>query len=197
MTASSPQMLPRLWAVRDVADVEMLCRGALAELLRRTNVTLEAVDYDATLAFMLGEVVVLEARFAEKIKAKPGLIFRPWLYQQVTGKAIDHWRSWFGRQGQKRLPDTSAVSPTEDDDGSWCIDQPDPHDDPADRGLGRAAREIAEDGPETRTDALRWVLDEGDRAALQPLRRLGGGAHPGVAGGHRRAGNRERLKEAA
>jgi len=46
MTASSPQMLPRLWAVRDVADVEMLCRGALAEQLRRTNVDPSPTDYD-------------------------------------------------------------------------------------------------------------------------------------------------------
>lgn len=195
MTASSPQMLSRTWTLRDVEDVEMLCRGALAEMLRRCNLDLEPVDYDDTLAFLLGEVVTLERRFDAKVAEKPGLIFRPWLFQQVKSRAVDYWRSWFGRQGQKRPPTGEGNSDGEGE--GWYVDTPDPHDDPADRGLGRAAREITEDGPEARTDALRWVLDEGDRAALQPLRRLGGGSHPGVARGHRRAGNRERLREAA
>jgi len=133
---------------------------------------------------------VLEQRFEER----PGIQFRPWLYSMLRRRVIDYWRSWYGRNGQHRIPtdDPNALA------GEWVgIDPTDPNDDSRDSRLERAAAQVAEDGPETRTDALRWFLDEGDRDALRSLKRLGGGAHQGVARGHRRQGNRERLKEAA
>jgi len=179
-----------------VADVEMLCRGALAEQLRRTNVDPSPADYDEALAYLLGEVVVLEQRFEER----PGIQFRPWLYSMLRRRVIDYWRSWYGRNGQHRIPDDPDVLVGDWDrtgGGFVNIDPPDPNDDPRDTRLERAVAQVAEDGPEASTDALRWFLDDGDREALRTLKRLGGGAHSGIARGHSRPGNRERLKEAA
>ena len=193
MTASSPQMLPRIWSVRDVVDVEMLCRGALAEQLRRTNVDPSPADYDEALAYLLGEVVVLEQRFEER----PGIQFRPWLYSMLRRRVIDYWRSWYGRNGQHRIPDDDPNTLVGDWGGFVNIDPPDPNDDPRDSRLERAAYGVAEDGPEASTNDFRRFLDEGDRTALRPLKRLDGGSHPRVERGNHRASKRKRMREAA
>lgn len=53
-------MLPAIWALRDVDDVEGLCRGVLTEVGRRSAVLdqLSDADYDESLSFLLERVVV-------------------------------------------------------------------------------------------------------------------------------------------
>lgn len=173
-------MLPTVWAVRDVTDVESLCRGVIARQRAAAPQDFSPADFDETLGWLLGEVIVLEARFEQR----PGIIFRPWLFQRLCWAVIDHWRSFYGRNGQHRVP---PLPPIEGDDDSWDVEQRDPMDD--DRsGASRLERVVAEftvDPPDARDVALRWVLTDGDREALRTQRRLGlepvGGVTPRVS----------------
>ena len=180
MTASSPQMLPSLWAVRDVADVEMLCRGALAEQLRRTNVDPSPTDYDEALAYLLGEVVVLEQRFEER----PGIQFRPWLYSMLRRRVIDYWRSWYGRNGQHRIIDQRPAEQGRADrleaigSSDGIVDTDGPRPDRLDGAVARGEGGSPEDWP----DAVRGLLGERDSAVARAERRLGFGPDPNPPG---------------
>src|SRR5438128_239597 len=54
-------MLPAVWAIDGVPDLELLCRGVLREQSAKSGVVLEPADFDEWLAFLLGEVHVLVA----------------------------------------------------------------------------------------------------------------------------------------
>jgi hypothetical protein len=161
-------MLLAVWSLRDVIDVEALCRGVIRDLTgaRSTDRTtrpgdwLEPCDYQVSLAFLLGEVVVQEQRWLEKgLDEKPGdergpILFRPWLYQQLRSRLIDEWRSprMFGRHGQHRVAPVDRLVRTVDRDGG-----PVATDLRADRLHGAAGGDAAD-----RTDADRWLRADGD-----------------------------------
>lgn len=112
-------MLPRPWIVRGV-DIEPLCKGVLVEMARRSSMKLEPADHDESLAFLLGEVVVLDRKYDA---GRAGIVFAPWLYQRLRWAIVDHWRSFYGRQGQHRLPDSSAEAHWEHDHGELRRDR--------------------------------------------------------------------------
>jgi hypothetical protein len=185
-------MLAGVWALRDVSDVEALCRGVLGESLRRASVELEPADFDESLAFLLGQTVELERKF----DGRPGIKFRPWLYNELRRDLIDYWRSWYGRSGQKRVPEDDPNAPVGGDHTG--IDPPDPHDDPGDSRLERSARSVTDNCIEDRADALLRFLDQRGGGVLRPFAGLHQGAAEGVAQRHPRSGGRgARVKEVA
>ena len=174
-------MLPAVWTLRDVIDVEALCRGVIRELTgarspdrtTRPGDWLEPIDYETSLAFLLGEAHVQEQVFLRRaLDKKPGIVFRPWLYQQLRSRLIDEWRSprMFGRDGKHRVQPVPATDERDDD---WHVDQRDPLDDDV-TGANRLERVIAEltvDPPDPGSVLVRWALTEGDRDVVRLERR--------------------------
>lgn len=108
------RMLPTVWTLRDVADVESLVRGVAAELVGKTRSGVPEADYDELVAALFEQVVVLDRRFDSE---RVGILFRPWLYVQLRRRAIDFLRSWRGRKGEKavvRAESADAGDPRED-----------------------------------------------------------------------------------
>jgi hypothetical protein len=185
-------MLRTVWTIRDehgvvlVEDVEALCRGVLrkragANYERRADrtpaaVRLEPIDWRDSLAFLLGEVVILERQYDP---TRAGIVFRAWLFQQLQWRLIDEWRRRFGRHGQHRVADTGAALNAGRDAGRDAGIE----DDDADENLrGHPFREPAGGDPADRSDVERWLDPDGDREEAGPvggLRRLAG---PGVEG---------------
>lgn len=192
----SDRMLPDVWPLHDVADVEALCRGVIAERTgdhgRRYG--LESCDFDEALAFLLGEVVVLE-RVYDFTRA--GIQFRPWLYVRLGWKLIDFWRSFYGRHGEKRVFD-ERVADAEHDVGAdgWRVDPVDQVEDERDRfgdRLDQALAEGAVDSEEARTDAFLGFLAEPDRGVLREIGRVGVDAGEALAGRARAAADRQEV----
>jgi hypothetical protein len=153
-------MLPRPWYVRGV-DVEPLCRGVLKEMTRRHSKQLEPADFEESLGFLLGEVVVLDRRY----DSTRGGTFTGYLYDRLRFRLQDYWRSTDGRHGEKRVHPDGDLGP--------------------DR-VGEAAG----GDPADRTDADRWLHSEGDRGGARAEAGPGVGAREGVAPGDRGAGAR-------
>jgi hypothetical protein len=91
--------------------------------------------------------------------------FKAWLHDELTYDLIDQWRSWFGRNGQKRLP------------GSF-VDQWGEEENLAEDNIGRAERiarrrnaatQVAGDRGHSGLDALRGLLEGGDRTLLREV----------------------------
>jgi hypothetical protein len=174
--------LPRTWTVRTVLDVEAFCQEIIEATCRASAMPrLEPCDIAAAIGYLLGQVAILDGEFDDRVSAKPYLQFDLWLRSALRCDLIDFWRSpaGFGRHGQHRI---AAIPDTDDHDDEWFVDQRDPLD-ADDAGASRLERVIAEftvDPPDAGDVALRWVLTEGDRQAVQTLRGLGGDTGPGA-----------------
>lgn len=192
----SDTLLPTVWTLRDVTDVEQLCRGVLGRAGAHT--TFRSCDFDESLAFLLGEVHIQDLRFVAKgYDRRAGYLFRPWLFNQLSSRLIDHWRSFYGRRGEKRVVDHRIVEQLHRSDFDEWRDEPEHLDDRGERRLGEVAAEVAVDGPETRTDAYLGFLAEGDRPVLRQVGGVGVEEDRGVACGHPRAAELELVGEAA
>lgn len=124
-------MLRGTWALRDVVDVESLCRGVLADAMRKQALSFERADYDEMLAHLLSQVVIEEIKFVAKgFDRRPGYLFRPWLYVQLRSRLIDFVRFWFGRKGERRVVDYRLAGAARDDDGDAGEDRLDGAADP-------------------------------------------------------------------
>jgi len=135
----SGSMLPQVWNLTAggqlARNVEGLCRGVLNAKIRNAGMRLEPCDYDESLAFLLGEAAIQADIFDPSRGCD--LELEPWLYTRLTLRLIDHWRSFYGRNGAKRVPSQAALTAARRDAGAdaddeWRIDPADPHDDPAD-----------------------------------------------------------------
>lgn len=174
------QQLPRKWAVRNVNDVEAFCQRVVERACQRSRMPrLERADLAEAIGHLLGQVAILDQQFDAKQAAKPYLIFDLWLWRELTCDLIDFWRTFYGRQGQHRV--TALPPPTGHNDDEWFIDQRDPLDED-DAGASRLERVVAEltvDPPDVGDVFSRWLLTEGDLAAL---RAVGGHGRDEAAG---------------
>ncbi|SRR6266496_3144756 len=183
-------MLPAVWTLRDVEDVEELCVGVLAEATRRLCRPLERCDLEESLAFLLGEVVVLDRVYDP---ARVGIVFRPWLYQRLRFRLVDHWRTTFGRHGEKRVPDNGLSLRELDAEAA---------DNLRGGGLGQARPGSAPAGGAADVGGAwslprEWLDLHRDRAADRPIGRLGFAEGRGGAPGDRRADQDRQLREVA
>lgn len=149
-----------------VEDVEALARGVLgAEGWPRW---LEPVDNDELLAFLLGEAVVLETRYIPG----DGIEARPWLFQRLRWKARD-WRE--AAERHRTLPDLPDVF-GDDPDAAGSTSGLERR---AGGGSGLpdgAPGALAGDRRDSGLDALRGLLEAGDRGLLREVEALGLGA---------------------
>lgn len=146
-----------------VVDIEALIGGVLG--VEGWPAYLEPADEAELRATLLGDAVLLERKYV----ARDGIEARPWLFQRLRFKARD-WRRVYTRHGgrEDELDDLGG------DPGSHFA----PEEAPGDRG--HAGR-----------DALRELLEGGDRPLLREIEALGLGPPPGARG--RNPGAREWL----
>lgn len=141
-------MLQSRWELRDVPDVERLCRAVIREQTgashdrggdrgrgpngarpgNGTRIRLELADHDEALAYLLGEVVTLERRYVHF----EGGSFRGYLFYRLRFAFKDWLRSFYGRHGQHRLiaPELAvrprdlrvAGEPVDDSAADWADD---------------------------------------------------------------------------
>jgi hypothetical protein len=184
--------LPAVWSVRTVSDCEAFCQEIVETTIRRQAMPrLEPCDAAEAIAFLLGQVVILDQQFDGEQQRKPYLRFDLWLRTALACDLIDFWRSpaGFGRHGQHR---TAAAAEQGLDDraaehGGW-------DDDAAAAGSDRLDPATVGD-PADSFDARRWLDSEADRdqagphtlrglrgAAGEAVSRRGGGAGVGAAG---------------
>lgn len=185
-------MLPTVWTLRDVADVEALCRGVIAEVAGPQGLArLEPCDYEDSLAFLLAEAVVLNERYDS---TRVGIVFRPWLYQRLRWALVDEWRRTFGRHGEKRIPDTRLREQRLRDAG---IDDPGgPGAGDADPGADRLDVALIPRPGDHEADRLAVILglDPGRaRTALREIARLDHRAAQGAPPGDPRAARNGRV----
>lgn len=156
-----------------VPDVEALCRGVIRSLTSADPLPLD--DELETLSQLFEQTVKLQAAYDP---TKAGILFRPWLYSELQRDAIDFWRTFYGRKGEKRVADSrrldAAARDAGVDDGAPGMDRPDP------------ASEAGEDGaPGDRAFPREWTDLSRDRRADRPvggLRRGEGHLDPAVDG---------------
>jgi hypothetical protein len=175
-------MLGGTLALRDVPDVEGLCRGVLDEVCRREKVVLEDADFDEALAFLLGEIVIVERRF----DPTRGVPFRPYAYGTLRFRLIDFFRSFYGRSGQHRVLAEGEGALVEDGDDGDRRAAPG-RGDRLDGAHARGAGDGADDG----SLAYRRLLESRDRTLLREVRRLGLRPPGPAAGRDRSAGRRQ------
>jgi hypothetical protein len=103
-------MLPRIVALHDVPDVEWLCRGAVAEVLRRFGPPdATETDFEYLLGFALGEVHIIDS--GDPVTGRRGfdtgcgVPFRLYAYGTLRHRLVDEMRSprLYGRHGQGRV----------------------------------------------------------------------------------------------
>lgn len=178
MRNESRRTLHGVWVLRDVDDVEALVLGVIRETVQSVgHERLLDADRDELHAALLEQVVVLDAAFDE---TRPGIVFRPWLYQRLRWAAIDFVRSWIGRRGEKRVVDVRLAWQAGGDAG---LEDAADADGPALSRLVAAAG-----GDETdRFDARAWLLRDGDCPPPWVLRRRGRDEGAPAASGDRRA----------
>jgi hypothetical protein len=97
----------------EVADVEELIWGVIAPL--RASASLTPDDELELFSHLLEETVKLIPRFNPRAGAT--VLFRPWLFQRLRGKAIDWCRTFYGRRGQKRVLDSRRLDAARRDSG--------------------------------------------------------------------------------
>lgn len=142
-----------------VADVEALIGGVLG--VEGWPGYLEPADEAELRATLLGDAVLLERQY----RRRDGIEARPWLFQRLRFKARD-WRRVYLRHHADEL-DLEALAGEPGSHGA-------PDEAPGDRGdAGR--------------DALRDLLEGGDRALLREIEALGLGPPPGARGRNPRA----------
>jgi hypothetical protein len=167
-------------------DVELLCASIVVEQSRldESYVPTETSDLYEALGFLLGRVVEVLPRYdptkGRRIHDPWTAGFRAWLHNELAFDLIDHWRSWFGRFGQKRMPmylDDVDMMRRESNFGEEYD--------------GRGGRERrsrgaltkgASDSGDVGGDALRGLLEGGDREVLREVEALGLGAAAGARG---------------
>lgn len=180
-----------------VEDVEALARGVLgAEGWPRF---LEPADNDELLATLLGDAVVLEGRYAPFDDAGNrivGIEARPWLFQRLRFKARD-WREV--AEKHRTLPDLPSIFDDPAVSGSGEAGGLARRSGDGDRVDDRAPGTVAGDRGDSGLDALRGLLEAGDRGLLREVEALGLGAphraRNGANGADRIA--RRRLTRAA
>lgn len=172
-----------------VVDVEALARGVMGA--ERWPIGLEAADNEELLAYLLGEAVILEERYADV----DGIEARPWLFQRLRFRARD-WRI-----ARSRRPGLPAV----DDSDPW-LSWGDDYGPPAARdfraGIGDRPdpASVAGDRGDDWLDDCRRLLESGDRALLREVESLSLSPPPGARGRDTRADRAlrrlERLRRA-
>jgi hypothetical protein len=193
------RLLPKVWVLEDVPDVELLCRGVLAEV-RPRNMNGDAdvlADRDEVLLFLFEQVVVIRGKYLPA--DHPGILFRPFLYERLRWRLRDHYRHLEGRRGEKPKPD-SLDRPLEPDvDSSWRIDPADPldRDDLGARRLGESLAERQVGSQEARSDALLRFLGDSGGELLREAGELGDGAGEAAAGRSREPGEDNDREEIA
>lgn len=182
-----------------VDDVEQLCASIVVDQSRSDApyVPRETSDLYEALGFLLGRVVEVLPRYdptrGRRVYDPWTQGFRAWLHDELVCDLIDQWRSWYGRNGHKRLPTTGRVN-AEEADG---------REDPYDGRSGRERRsrgaltEASGDRGDAGSDALRGLLEGGDRQVLQQVEALGLGAAGRARGGPARADRDDDLVTAA
>jgi hypothetical protein len=202
MSSTSARLLPTTWQLTTadvtricgrpfapstarvlVADVEGLCRGALADAQRRGAVSrdLETGDWVEVLGFLFGEVIVLARRYDP---GRRGIEFRPWLYERLRLRAVDATRWLYGRQGQHRVPGLVSADTARRDraagEGFYSFGDESAFDNRLD--------EASLVDPADRVDARGWLDATADRraSAADGLDSLFGGGR--AEGGDRGAG---------
>lgn len=114
-------MLPAVWQLERhgqvVDNVEGLCRAVLNRAASRLQQPLEDADYQESLAFLLGEVVVItEERWPPRRDRYPSL--GAYLSIALPTALVDHWRSVYGRNGMKRVLPADALEQAARDRGA-------------------------------------------------------------------------------
>ena len=172
-----------------LADVETLCASIVVEKERgaESYIPHESADLYEALGFLLGRTIEVLPRYdptkGRRLHDPWTGGFKAWLYDELAYDLIDHWRSWNGRNGQKRMLPTGR-SLIDHDGGVESASGSDVHD-------GRSQRErrsrgaLAEDQSDSGDvggDALRGLLEGGDRAVLREVAALGLGTAGRVGG---------------
>lgn len=176
---SSDRMLGGSWDLvfvetgETVHDVEALIRGVLGA--EGWPAFLEPADEAELVATLLGDAVLLERKY----QRRAGIEARPWLFERLRFKA----RDW--RRVKLRHPvtgDLPGALSNFDNDG---IELTEPGRDRR-AGLGDGSHgapgEVAGDRGDPGRDALRELLESGDRALLREVAALGLSAPPGARG---------------
>lgn len=155
-----------------VEDVEALARGVLGA--ERWPLYLPPADNEDLLAHLLEQSVVLSRVYARR----SGIEARPFLFQRLVWRARD-WRDAYERRLRRELPsdlgreDALVDAGGEDGGGSGG----------AGRGDNLADDRSSEDSSDRRDsglDALRGLLERGDRTLLREIKALGLGSPPGA-----------------
>lgn len=177
-----------------VDDVEQLCAAIVVDQSRRDApyVPRELSDLHEALAFLLGRVVevlpVYDPSRGRQVHDPVAGGFKGWLHLELTMDLIDHWRSWNGRHGQKRVADTRVIDRIEEEANGRADDGVDGRSAGERRSRG-ALDEGAGDRGDSWLDALRGRLLEGrDRALLREVASLGLSETRGARGGAARPG---------
>ena len=164
--------LPSRWDLRfaatgeTVVDVEALVRGVLGA--EGWPAYLEPADEAELIGTLLSDAVLLERKY----ERREGIEARPWLFERLRFKA----RDW------KRVYDRHRVL------GGLAGDGYDPDDelegDSTRAGLGDGSHgapgEVTGDRGDPGLDALRALLESGDRTLLREIEALGLGPPPGA-----------------
>lgn len=169
----SATMLPRAWDLtftasgEVVTDVEALARGVMG--VEGWPRSLEAADNDELLGFLLGEAAFLETRYIPR----DGIEARPWLFQRLRYASRD-WRERAERH--RALGDLPPVL-------DWDTGVSDYRAEERSRvsGIGSPVLDVSPgaspgDRRDSGLDALRGLLEEGDRRLLREVEALGLGA---------------------
>lgn len=192
------RLLPRVWRIDRagtpevklragvVADVEALCRGVIRELTAAKQMS--DADELLTLSHLFETVLIKTPKYDP---GRAGILFRPWLHTAMQRAAIDFWRTFHGRKGEKRVADDRLLQSARRDSGLL---------DDRDHGVDRSDRP-AEEGPDgtpgDRAFPREWADLPGDRpfVVAAPVGGLGrdeGVGDPGcVGGGGVEAGGRD------
>ena len=98
---NEPLMLPHAEALRDVPDVELLCRGVIATK-RKAGALRELTDdeYDELLLDLLTALYEIERDY----DPARGVAFRSYAFWKLGLFVIDRIRKIEGRKGQRRAP---------------------------------------------------------------------------------------------
>lgn len=169
-----------------VTDVAALIAGVARETETRARETLSLADRDLLVSELYAATVALANRF----QPRPGIVFRPWLYQRLRFAAIDFLRSWNGRKGEKRATDDTYYNARLADAG---VDDRTHRVDP----LGGSAAQGTGDRQEDWADPLGRLYARGDRDTVRAERELGLDTACGTTGGDRPAGVGDRRSAVA
>lgn len=154
-----------------VDDCEQLIHGVIGRVGSARGIG--PADLDELFGHLCAQAVVLTGAYDPHRDVTGRLVFRAWLFRELSFDAIDFLRSWLGRSGEKRVAD---VVPSRFDDSDDL--------EPAGVGrLGRAAATGEGDSQEGWADAVGRLYARGDRATLREERRMGFGEGAGAAAG--------------